>query len=60
MAGVAVLAVISFLGIVTALIGLVYVSLGIRRDDRGHALGAPASLSRASRFARQATGAHGL
>jgi type II secretory pathway pseudopilin PulG len=60
MTGVAVLAVISILGIVSAVIGIAYVSLGIRRDDRRSVVGAPAALSRASRIARHATGAHGL
>lgn len=65
MTGAAVLAVISFLGIVTAALGVGYVSLGIRRDDRrgitGRAAGQyPAGLSRASRVARQATGVRGF
>jgi hypothetical protein len=60
MTGVAVLAVISILGIVSAVFGIAYVSLGIRRDDRRSVLGAPATLGRASRIARHATGAHGL
>ena len=60
MSGAAVLAVISFLGIVAAVVSIAYVSWGIHRDDRRALLGAPLTLSRASRLARHATGAHGL
>ena len=60
MSGAAVLAVISFVGIVATAIGVAYVSWGIHRDDRRAVLGVPMALSRASRLARHATGAHGL
>jgi hypothetical protein len=60
MSGAAVLAVISIIGIVVAVTGIAYVSWGIHRDDRRAILGAPVALSRASRLARHATGAHGL
>jgi hypothetical protein len=60
MAGAAVLAVISFLGIVVAVIWIAFVSLGIHRDDRRGALRIPVTRSRVSRIARQATGAHGF
>ncbi len=60
MSGAAVLAVISFLGIVATVTGIAYVSWGIHRDDRRAVLAAPTTLSRASRLARHATGAHGF
>jgi hypothetical protein len=61
MTGVAVLAVISFIGIVITVAGVAYVSMGIRREDRCATLGAPTSrkgAGLASRLARQATGMH--
>jgi hypothetical protein len=60
MSGVAVLALISLLGIVAALFAVVYVSHGIRRDDRQGVLGGPHTLTRSSRIARQTTGMHGF
>jgi hypothetical protein len=58
MAGVAVLAVISFLGIVATVTGILYISVGIQREDRRARRGGPARISRASQVARQATGFH--
>jgi len=61
MAGVAILAVISFLGIVAAFAAVVYISVGIKREDRRGGRGGrggPARISRASQVARQATGFH--
>jgi len=58
MAGVAVLAVISFLGILAALAAVGYISVGIKREDRRVRRGGPAGISRASQVARQATGCH--
>jgi hypothetical protein len=58
MAGVAILAVISFLGIVAAFAAVVYISVGIKREDRRARRGGPARISRASQVARQATGFH--
>jgi hypothetical protein len=60
MAGVAVIALISLLGIVAAFAGVIYISLGIRREDRQGVLGGPDTLTRASRIARRSTGVHGL
>ncbi|HEX6525040.1 MAG TPA: hypothetical protein VF070_34305 [Streptosporangiaceae bacterium] len=60
MTGAAILAVIAFIGIVATVTGIAYVSWGIHRDDRRAILGGPGALSRASRLARHATGAHGL
>lgn len=60
MAGAAVLAVISFAGIVSAVLWIASVSLGIHRDDRRGALSIQVTRSRLSRIARQATGAHGF
>jgi hypothetical protein len=58
MSGVALLAVISILGILAVITGIGYLSLGILRDDRSGVLGAPAHLSRSSRLARQVAGVH--
>jgi hypothetical protein len=60
MTGAVVLAVISILGIVAAVTGIAYLSWGIHRDDRRAILGGRTALTRASRLARHATGAHGL
>lgn len=64
MAGFAVLAGISVIGIVAALTWVTLVSLGIRRDDRGAAFSTRAigmrgaGHGRAERIARHTTGMH--
>jgi hypothetical protein len=60
MAGVAVLAVISFVGMVASVAWIVCVSLGIRREDRRSTVATLRGMApgRASRVARQATGCH--
>jgi len=60
MSGTVVFALISLAGIMTVLVAVIYVSLGIRREDRQGVLGGPATLTRSSRIARQTTGVHGF
>lgn len=60
MAGVEVIGLIALIGIAAAFAAVVYISLGIRREERQGVLGGPDKLTRASRIARHTTGVHGF